>query len=190
MRLKAMECGMRSEGQESWPGRASAHSAGAAADQHQQGTVALVRDGNEISLRPDVISICGVNVIVDMARSCATYAALAKTARAMASRQVIAVVSAPGDKNNDDLVEIGKVCAAGFDDLVIFEAENCGRALGDTARLITQGAREAVTGHGRLHCKLDVRRAVRFGLQMCKPGDLLVLGCSTSFGALLHAVRT
>jgi cyanophycin synthetase len=87
------------------------------------------------------------------------------------------------------LHQIGKICAAGFDALVMYESENRGRAQGETARLLTSGARSAGADAARLHCKLDVHRAIRFGLGMCKPGDVLVFGCGSSMSELIEAIR-
>jgi cyanophycin synthetase len=110
-------------------------------------------------------------------------------ARGISSGRSVGVVSVPGDRRDEDLIKIGAICAAGFDDLVIYESENRGREPGDTARLLTAGARNADAHHGRLHCKLDVRRAIRFALGMCQPGDVMVLGCGSSMSELIDALR-
>jgi cyanophycin synthetase len=149
----------------------------------------FVSDGKTNPLRANLFDVEGVQVIVDFAHNGAAYAALADMARGMSSGHVVGVVSVPGDRRDEDLRKIGAVCAAGFDDLVIYESENRGREQGETARLLTAGAREATAHHGRLHCKLDVHRAIRFGLGMCKPGDVLVLGCGSSMSELIEAIR-
>lgn len=141
-----------------------------------------------MALRLRLLDIEGIRIILDEAGSGPAYAALARRARGLAAGHVVGVVSAPGDRRNEDLMQVGAVCAAGFDDLVIYEADNRGRALGDTARLLTCGVRSA-KAKGRLHCKLDAQRAIRFGLGMCKPGDVLVCGCGASLQTLIEALR-
>ena len=54
---------------------------------------------------------------------------------------MVGVVTAPGDRRDDDLFDIGRTCAAGFDELVVYESANRGRADGETAALMAQGAR-------------------------------------------------
>ncbi|NYE60710.1 UDP-N-acetylmuramyl tripeptide synthase [Duganella sp. 1224] len=148
----------------------------------------VMRHGRCMALRLRLLDIDGIKVIIDDARSGPAYAALARRARGLASGHVVGVVSAPGDRRNEDLLQVGAICGAGFDDLVIYEADNRGRALGDTARLLTCGVRSA-NARGRLHCKLDAQRAIRFGLGMCKPGDVLVCGCGASLKTLIEALR-
>jgi cyanophycin synthetase len=52
-------------------------------------------------------------VIVDYAHNCAACAALAEAARAMTPGRLVGVVSAPGDRLDADLIDIGRTCAAG-----------------------------------------------------------------------------
>lgn len=162
--------------------------AGFSNEQVAAGLESFVSDGRHNPLRSNVFDVEGVTVIVDYAHNCAAYAALAGMARAMTAGRVVGVVSAPGDRRDEDLVHTGKVCAAGFDDLVVYESCNRGRGIGETARLIAQGARADKPG-GRLHCKLDVHEAIRCGLSMCKPGDVLVFGCGSCLEELVDALR-
>ncbi|NGZ86243.1 cyanophycin synthetase [Duganella aceris] len=163
--------------------------AGFTPEQVVQGLASFVSDGRSNPLRSNIFDVNGIKVVVDFAHNGAAYMALSEMARGMTAGKVVGVVSVPGDRRDEDLVQIGKVCAAGFDDLVIYESENRGRAQGETARLLTNGARSADVDTGRLHCKLDVHRAIRFGLGMCKPGDVLVFGCGSSMSELIEALR-
>jgi cyanophycin synthetase len=153
------------------------------------GLRSFVSDSKSNPLRSNVFDIEGVTVIVDYAHNCAAYAALAETARAMTAGRLVGVVAVPGDRRDADLIEIGKVCAAGFDNLVVYEAHNRGRADGDTARLLMEGARLGRIAPDQLHCELDVHRAIRAGLAMCRKGDLLVFACGSSLNELTEAIR-
>ena len=149
----------------------------------------FVSDGKSNPLRSNVFDIEGVKVVVDFAHNCAAYGALSEMARGMAAGQIVGVVSAPGDRRDGDLRDIGKVCAAGFDTVVVYESESRGRAEGETAGLIEEGARSASPQEGRLHCRLDVHEAIRHGPSLCKPGDVLVFGCGSSLSELIEAIR-
>ena len=107
----------------------------------------------------------------------------------MTAGQLVGVVAAPGDRRDQDLAAIGMTCAAGFDEMIVYETENRGRPDGETAELIMGGARTGVISHERLHCRLQVHEAIRFGLSLCQPGDVLVFGCGTSLSELIEAVR-
>ncbi|WP_313706301.1 cyanophycin synthetase [Massilia sp.] len=153
------------------------------------GLRSFVSDSKHNPLRSNLFDVDGVTVIVDYAHNCAAYAALAETARAMTPGRVVGVVAAPGDRRDADLVDIGRTCAAGFDELVVYETENRGRKTGEVAALLVQGARLGRIAADRLQCELDVHQAIRAGLALCQQGDVLVFGCGSSISELSEALR-
>ncbi|MFC0251830.1 cyanophycin synthetase [Massilia consociata] len=149
----------------------------------------FVSDSKHNPLRSNVFDVEGVTVIVDYAHNCAAYAALADSARAMTAGRVVGVVAAPGDRRDADLIDIGRTCAAGFDELVIYETENRGRADGETSSLLVRGARLGKVADDALSVVLESREAIRHGLSLCQPGDVLVFGCGSSISELTEALR-
>jgi cyanophycin synthetase len=149
----------------------------------------FVSDARHNPLRSNVFDVDGVTVIVDYAHNSAAYAALAETARALTPGRLVGVASAPGDRRDADLVDIGATCGAGFDDLVVYESENRGRPAGEVAALLVQGARVARFEEDHLQVELDVHQAIRAGLARCAPGDVLVFGCGSSISELTEAIR-
>ncbi len=149
----------------------------------------FVSDSKHNPLRSNLFDVDGVTVVVDYAHNCAAYAALAEMARAMTPGRLVGVVAAPGDRRDADLVDIGRTCAAGFDELVIYETENRGRPSGETATLLARGAKLGKIDAEQLQVELDVHRAIRLGLSMCRPGDVLVFGCGSSISELTEALR-
>jgi cyanophycin synthetase len=149
----------------------------------------FVSDWKHNPLRSNVFDVDGVTVIFDYAHNTAAYAALAETARALTPGRLVGVVAAPGDRRDEDLVAIGETCAAGFDDLVVYETENRGRAAGDVAALLVQGARLGKFEVDHLQVELNVHEAIRAGLARCEPGDVLVFGCGSSITELTEAIR-
>ena len=149
----------------------------------------FVSDSKHNPLRTNLFDVDGVTVIVDYAHNCAAYAALAEMARAMTPGRVVGVVTAPGDRRDADLVDIGRTCAAGFDELVVYETENRGRAEGETAALLVQGARLGRIAGDQLRARANVHQAIRHGLALCQPGDVLVFGCGSSISELTEALR-
>jgi cyanophycin synthetase len=149
----------------------------------------FVSDWKHNPLRSNVFDVDGVTVIFDYAHNTAAYAALAETARAMTPGRLVGVVAAPGDRRDEDLVAIGETCAAGFDELVVYETENRGRAAGEVAALLVQGARLGKYETDHLQVELNVHEAIRAGLARCEPGDVLVFGCGSSLTELTEAIR-
>jgi hypothetical protein len=81
---------------------------------------------------------------------------------------------------------MGRICGAGFDELVIYEMDDRrGQPPGSTASILLRGAlqgrpapSEAGAGSG-LDVVLDVRQAIRAALHQAGPGDLIVVGCAS-----------
>ncbi|WP_371766917.1 cyanophycin synthetase [Massilia sp.] len=149
----------------------------------------FVSDWKHNPLRSNVFDVDGVTVIFDYAHNTAAYAALAETARALTPGRLVGVVAAPGDRRDEDLVAIGETCAAGFDELVVYETENRGRAAGEVAALLVQGARLGKYETDHLQVELNVHEAIRAGLARCEPGDVLVFGCGSALTELTEAIR-
>jgi cyanophycin synthetase len=98
-------------------------------------------------------------------------------------------VTAPGDRRDEDLVEIGHVCGERFDELVVYESSSRGRPVGDAVDLILEGAEEITGPTDTLHRELEVGPAIRLGLSLCSPGDVLVFACGSSLSVFIEAIR-
>jgi len=155
----------------------------------EDGLRSFVSDWKNNPLRSNLFDVDGVTVIVDYAHNSAAYAALAETARAMTPGRLVGVVAAPGDRRDADLVDIGATCAAGFDELVVYETENRGRESGSVAAKLVEGIRLAKFEEDHLRVELDVHEAIRAGLARCEKGDVLLFGCGSDISELLEAIR-
>jgi cyanophycin synthetase len=153
------------------------------------GLSTFVSDGKSNPLRTNVFDIRGVTVIVDYAHNTAAYTALAEMARALLPGQLVGVVTAPGDRRDADLVDIGRVCGERFDELVVYESASRGRPVGDAVDLIMQGAEDVVGISDTLHREIEVHKAIQVGLSLCERGDVLVFACGTSLDVFVDALR-
>ncbi len=154
-----------------------------------EGLRSFVSDAKHNPMRSNLFDVDGVTVIVDYAHNCAAYAALAESARALSAGRLVGVVAAPGDRRDADLIDIGRTCAAGFDDLVVYETENRGRPDGETSALLVRGARLGKLADDSLSVVPASHDAIRHGLSLCQPGDVLVFGCGTTLSELTDALR-
>jgi cyanophycin synthetase len=153
------------------------------------GLSTFVSNGRTNPLRTNMFDIRGVTVIVDYAHNPAAYRAMAEMARAMLPGQLVGIVTAPGDRRVEDLVEVGRVCGERFDELVVYESQSRGREVGEAVDLILEGAEEAAGLSDTLHRVLDVGDAIRHGLNLCEPGDVLVFACGSSLQVFVDALR-
>ncbi|MCW7537385.1 cyanophycin synthetase [Aquabacterium sp. A7-Y] len=129
-------------------------------------------------MRMNLFDVAGVRVVVDYAHNPAAFEALLQSAGHFRPVRIVGVISAPGDRRDEELLEVGRICARHLDEMLVFELdEDRGRPLGATAEVILAGAREVAPGCVA-EAVLPVRQALRRALQRCRPGDLLVYGCA------------
>ena len=95
--------------------------------------------------------------------------------RSLKHKRAIGVLAAAGDRRDEDIRELGRIAATGFDHLVLREDGWLrGRQPGETAELLAQGVRSAGTGT-KIEIVLDELVAVDHGLGIAQPGDLVVV---------------
>ncbi|MGG7605020.1 cyanophycin synthetase [Massilia sp. BKSP1R2A-1] len=153
------------------------------------GLSTFVSNGRTNPLRTNMFDIRGVTVIVDYAHNPAAYKAMAEMARALLPGQLVGIVTAPGDRRDEDLLEVGRVCGERFDELVVYESQSRGREIGEAVDLILEGAEEAAGISDTLHRVIEVGEAIRHGLSLCRPGDVLVFACGSSLQVFVDALR-
>ncbi|UGQ48658.1 cyanophycin synthetase [Massilia endophytica] len=162
---------------------------GFANEQIAQGLLSFVSDGRSNPLRSNVFDVKGVTVVVDYAHNSAAYAALAEMAQGLSQQRVVAVVTTPGDRREQDIRDIARTCAVGFDEIVVYESQNRGRPAGELAQLMLDGAMSSGALREAIHARLDGRDAFRFGLSLCRPGDVMVFACGSSLDYVVEALR-
>jgi UDP-N-acetylmuramyl tripeptide synthase len=150
-------------------------------------------------LRSNVFELGPVRIVLDYAHNPAAYAALATLARGLAQGQgqskatgwdagrVLAVVTSPGDRRDEDLMRTGATCAAHFDHLFVYESQGRGRGPGVAAELISEGAR--AEGGAKVTTYADAATAVQAAYLACRPGDVVVFACGTEVATLIEAIR-
>ena len=153
------------------------------------GLSTFVSDGKSNPLRTNVFDVRGVTVIIDYAHNPAAYKAMAELGRSLLPGQLVGVISAPGDRRDEDLREVGRVCAASYDEVLVYESSLRGRAPAETVDLILEGAEQAVGKTDTLHRVPDVAEAIRRGLALCRRGDVLLFSCATSVRDFADAIR-
>ena len=158
-------------------------------DQIAAGLSTFVSDSANNPLRSNVYRAHGVTVVVDYAHNPAAYEALSGMARSLAAGRCVAVVTSPGDRRDADLRDIGRACAEGFDELIVYEADPRGRASGATAAVILEGARTAGKDEAVLRAIVPVSEAFDAAMACCLPGDILVFACGSSATAQREIAR-
>ena len=115
-------------------------------------------------------------VIVDYCHNAAAMTMMVDLVKNLRHERAIGVLQAAGDRRDGDIRDLGRIAANAFDVVIAKEDTNRrGRAEGDVARLLREGAAEGGLPPERLHERLSEREAVQFALGMAKPGDLVVI---------------
>jgi cyanophycin synthetase len=136
-------------------------------------------------LRLNLFQLGDLRVVVDYAHNEAAYLALLATCRGLGPGRLVGVVSAPGDRRDAELQQVGRLCGQGFDELVLYELdEDRGRPPGETALVLAAGA-QAAGAAPVVH--LRAADALRTARQRCRPGDTLVFACATDLQDLRAA---
>jgi cyanophycin synthetase len=117
-------------------------------------------------------------VILDYAHNPAGLKAFADCLPALTPGRgrTIGMVSIPGDRRDEDIVEIGRIALEVFDFVVFREGpDGRGRQRGDVLGRLEQGAAAASGSAGRFVSVLEEADAVAHCLTIARPGDLVAL---------------
>jgi cyanophycin synthetase len=120
----------------------------------------------------------GFRVIVDYAHNAAGLEALGKVVKGLSHRykRTIGSVSIAGDRRDEDIVEMGRIAAAIFDELIFREDPYTrGRPRGEVMNLLRAGALESGRSAGHIHLIAGERASSAAALAMGRPGDLVVI---------------
>ncbi len=116
----------------------------------------------------------GVKCLIDYGHNVPALVALEPLVRGLGQRKKIGVATAPGNRRDEDLRALGAQLAKMCGILYVYESDSRGRAPGQTAQLIHDGA--AASGHTcRVETVLKESAAVDRAMEDAEPGDFLLL---------------
>jgi len=174
---------------------AAAHAGGAHLHDIRQGLRSFTTSIYQAPGRLNVFDIDGTTVVLDYAHNAAGLETLGDfvdrlTADPPSGERPgeaswtanlrVAVVATAGDRRDEDMLDLGRVAARYFDEVIVREDRHArGRVRGETAELIRQGVEEAMSAGGAragsVEVELDEMEAARKALDRSRPGDLVVL---------------
>ncbi len=117
-------------------------------------------------------------VLVDYGHNPAAFAAMHDLVERLrpAYQRVIGVVSAPGDRRDQDIGEVGTIAGTMFDLLILKEDDDRrGRAPGVILSILQQAAEGAGMHSAQIVRVPNELEAVRHALSTAQPGDLVVI---------------
>lgn len=117
-------------------------------------------------------------VLLDYAHNAHGMASMAQMIRDLTVHgRRIGVVSAPGDRRDEDILDLARAAAPGFDLILLREDDNRrGRQPGEVGTLLRQGLLDAGFPADRISAEVyGEEEAVQRALETAQPGDLLVI---------------
>ncbi len=116
----------------------------------------------------------GVKCLIDYGHNVPALEALEPLVRGLATQRRIGVASAPGNRRDEDLAALGAQLSKMCDTLYVFETDARGRATGETAKLIHDGAASAGTSC-EVKIVMEETDAVEQAIDEAQRGDFLLL---------------
>ncbi len=133
---------------------------------------------SQIPGRMNLFDMGSFHALVDYAHNPAGYEAVGSFVKNWPGPSV-GVIGAPGDRRDEDLIDLGKLSASIFDQVVIKEDKDTrGREVGVVADLIAQGIAEQEAAAGELFSytiQLDEPEAVNWALDNAPDNGLVVI---------------
>ncbi|HEX7186385.1 MAG TPA: cyanophycin synthetase [Thermoanaerobaculia bacterium] len=117
-------------------------------------------------------------VLLDYAHNAHGMTAMARMIRELTVHgRRIGVISAPGDRREEDIRELARAAAPAFDYILLREDDNRrGRPPGEVGEILRQGLLEAGFPADRISSEIySEEKAIQRALETAQPGDLLVL---------------
>jgi len=125
--------------------------------------------------RLNLIRVGEARVLVDYAHNAAALEGLMDMVANIPARRRIGLITAPGDRRDEDILAVGRICA-NLDLAVVKEDENPrGRGPLEITGLIIDGLREGGMTPDRIEQIVDEMEALEHGLEMLEKDDLMVV---------------
>jgi len=157
---------------------AIAHAMGISLENIRQGLRTFTTDFFQTPGRMNFYNELPFRVLLDYAHNSHGMAAMAQTIRGLTvNGRRIGVLAAPGDRRNEDILDLARTAAPAFDFILLREDDRLrGRKPGETGELLRQGLLSAGFPADRIADGIYAeQQAVQSALETAQPGDLLVI---------------
>lgn len=175
---------------------AAAHSQGISISQLKERVLSFEPDFKQSKGRFNKISKNGREIVVDYAHNVAGLMAIYDTIKELKKNRIITVLSAPGDRNNNEVANLAKIAAKNSDLLVIKEdRELRGRAPFEIAGIMRDAAIQEGIGSENIYIIRNELAAFAEAWELSREGDLLLFSYEefssiTQFLSMVHEKQT
>ena len=158
-------------------------------DAIRRGLCSFNSDADSVPGRFNLMQARGASVIADYGHNPDAMHALVEAVAALPSRRRSVVISAAGDRRDEDIVEQTRILGAAFDTAILYQdAAQRGRADGEVLALLRRGL-EGATRTREVHEVRGEFAAIDLALDALAAGDLCLVLVDQVEEALAHLAR-
>jgi cyanophycin synthetase len=143
------------------------------------------------SLTPGRLNLVRVGhgrVLVDYAHNPAAIAGLVELVTSLDANRRIGIITAPGDRRDEDLLNVGRITAKLDHVIVRDDKYRRGRAPGEISRIISDGLREGGLSEEHIDVVHDEKEALAHAMSIMQDNDLIFI-LADEVPAVLEQVR-
>lgn len=157
------------------PAVLSAHIRGVSLEDIKAALVSFMPSPSQTPGRMNLYQFKEFKLLVDYAHNPSGMRALKKFTDKTEARWKVGVITGVGDRKNEDMVEVGKIAAQMFDEIIIRQDKHLrGRTAEDIINLLQLGI-SLEDPHKNVKVIRDEKEAVSFAIQNARPGSLIVI---------------
>ena len=128
---------------------------------------------NDNEGRFNIYNIDGTDVVLDYGHNIDGYSCVLESLKDMNNRNLIGVIGVPGDRGDDVIERIGKMCSDVFDKIYIKEdSDKRGREDGEVADILLKGVRSGKCRNVKV--VLDELDALKEAIYDSSKGDMVI----------------
>lgn len=136
----------------------------------------FVSDEEQNPGRFNMFQVNGATVVLDYGHNIEGYKAVLQGVKNMGYKRLVGVIGVPGDRLNENVLEVGNISGKNFDYIYIKEDEDKrGRRNGEIAELLCQGVLSAEFSRENVEIILDEKDALEKAIDNSMPGDLIII---------------
>lgn len=154
---------------------AALHGLGISVDMIRKGIRTFHPSATQNPGRMNIVDFITFKVIIDYGHNVSAIKAIGKTLPHLTKGRKIVVAHGTGSRLDEDIRMFGSALADVYDYLVIADADQRQRKLGETSDLVRAGALENGFDQEKIEIINDPFKAINHAISIVQPGDLIVL---------------
>lgn len=155
---------------------AATYALGVKVEEIRLGLTSFFPSPSQLPGRVNIISIKGVDLMIDYAHNPPAYRNFLDLISRMGDRRRITVLDAVGDRQDEDVREIGRLVAGLFHHIILYEDKDLrGRKPGELTALLEEGLGEKSFPSSEIEKIPDETEAIHRSLEIAAKGDLVCI---------------